>query len=240
MWPACMRFWARSSRPSTAWKRLFSTVSATRAGWRMTPTSTPCAVIPASRPCSPGYRRFPQKLRCGSLRGGIQGAKIGVGGEQPREVLDVVLEVKPEDPLEVERFHFRDGLRRRPILRCDAVDRDHHAGAVGAVMTVDKDLLLRVGTQQRQKFGDLPIVGAVPTAPGDADVAHAERFNLAALRLDEVALVAEIHHDLDPQLLQGLKSFLTGLAAAIELGRDLTEVGHAGQGERHTMRRVVL
>src|SRR5713226_139941 len=237
---ACTLFWGKPKKRFTAWKKRLSWGWGKKTGWKMTPTSTPCAVIPASRLCSPGCRRFPRKLRCGSLRGGVRGAKIGVGGEQPREVLDVALQVKQPEAVEVEQFHLRDGLLRRPVLRRDAVRRDHHARAVGAVMAVDKDLLLRVGAQQRQKFGDLLIAGPVPTAPRDADIAHAQGLDLMALRLDEVALVAEIHHDLDPQLLQGLKSFLTELAAAIEQGCDLAEIGHAGRGERRTMRRVVL
>src|SRR5713226_5938656 len=183
---------------------------------------------------------YPSDSRRGGLRGGVQGAKTGVGGEQPREVLDVALQVMQPEAVEVEQFHFRDGLLRRPILRGDAIRRDHHAGAVGAVMAVDKDLLLRIGAQQRQKFGDLLIVGWVPTVPRDADIAYAQGLDLAALRFDEVALVAEIHRDLDPQLLQCLKSLFAWLAAAIEQGCDLAEVGHAGRSEHRAVRRVVL
>ncbi len=133
--------------------------------------------------------------------------------------------------VEVEGEHFVEGLLRGPFLLRHAKCGDHHAGAVGAVVAMDEGLFARVRLEQAQELCNLFVVGAAAAVRGDADVAHAERFDFAALYFDIFAAVAEIHNHGDTEFFELSVAFRLGLRAAVKRFVDFSCVRKASQRE---------
>src|SRR5438128_2654663 len=118
------------------------------------------------------------------------------------------------EAVETEEVHFLQSLIGRPVLESHAIRRDENAGAIIAEPAVDKDFLMPV-LEERKKLCDLFVGGRRPAAGFDIHEAHAERFRLFALALNQILIVAaKIHDGGDAELLELLDSLGMGLGAA--------------------------
>lgn len=123
-----------------------------------------------------------------------------------------------------ERLHFLSRLLGRPSLAAHAIRRDHHARTVCAEAAMHEDFFAGIVADQCEELRDGCVARIVAT-PRDRDVLHAELRDFVALL---AAIVAQVHHDADAQLLKLFEAFFRRLRAAKKFGGDFAEVPHAG------------
>ncbi|HXE90181.1 MAG TPA: hypothetical protein VNK82_04370 [Terriglobales bacterium] len=138
-----------------------------------------------------------------------------------------MLQVPIPEAVELEAFHFGEGLVRRPALESHAISGHHHAGPVRAMAAVDEDRGLRLSTQQAKEFLDLRSLGKGSRTPGKAEVAHAPRLDCGALLLNSLLAGIQVYDDLDAQRAQCVQAFRLRLTAAIQALVHASEVGQA-------------
>ena len=103
-------------------------------------------------------------LHSGSVRracGGLERLQFGVGGELGGKRLDEMPEVRKKEVAVVKRIHLLDCPVSGPVVKRDAVERDHDSGSIGAAVAVHKDRLIRIVAQQSEKRDDLLVRGFV-------------------------------------------------------------------------------
>src|SRR6266852_7426711 len=126
---------------------------------RPLPRAQPSPAPPAP---STSRKEWPISVCSGSVRrscGGRERLQRGVGGERGGKRLDEMLEVRQKEVAVAKRLHLLDRLVSGPVVKRDAVERDHDSGSIGAAVAVHKDRLIRIVAQQSEKRDDLLVRG---------------------------------------------------------------------------------
>ena len=116
--------------------------------------------------------------------------------------------------MKAKRIHFTNRAVRRPILLRDPVRRDHHSGAVLAVIAMHKNFLLRIVAKKLQELCYLRIRWIRHSTDGNVHETHAQRFYLPALPCHRTAVPSQIHNSRHAQFFQFRKPLLRRLRAA--------------------------
>src|SRR5215468_11801675 len=135
------------------------------------------------------------------------------------------------ESVETEKVHFFHRLLRGPSVESHAVGCDENAGAVIAKPAVNKYPFFFV-REEGEKLRDLFVGGRRPSANGNVDKAHAERFSLFAFPFDEFAIFpAKINDGGDAEFLELFDAFGVRLRAPKERLGDFSPIGKAGEFE---------
>lgn len=79
------------------------------------------------------------------------------------------------------KWNFFDGHFWRAMFESDAIRGHKHAGAIGALSTMNKDRCLRALCNRSEKFGHLFIASRRPTIPWNEQEFHSQFFGLFLL-----------------------------------------------------------
>src|SRR5271169_4090110 len=113
--------------------------------------------------------------------------------------------------IEAEGVHLVGGLFGLPVIEGHAVRGDENAGAIFAIVAVNKNGFGGVVAKNREKLNDLCVGRSGKTADGDVHEMQTKRFDLLALASD-VCIVFEA------------KIYDSGYAHFLELG-ERREIG---------------
>lgn len=111
------------------------------------------------------------------------------------KIVDEGLHGRMPKSVEAKEIHFFYSLFRGPFFKSHAVSGDKHAGAVIAEAAMHKYFLLRIIAEEGEKLCDLLIARRSPTAHGDVNEAHPERFGLSAFPCNFPGVFAAKIHD---------------------------------------------
>ena len=115
-------------------------------------------------------------------------------------------------------FRFAERLFVVPLVMRDAVNRNHHAGAIRATLAMHKHRAAGGVIEQRLNGCHLIVLGSRQAVHGDADVAHAQVLDeFLLVRLGVLADIAEVDDRLDSKLGEIPESAIGGLGATIEV-----------------------
>jgi hypothetical protein len=121
------------------------------------------------------------------------------------------------ETVEAEEIHFLEGLLGGPSFESHAIDGGEDPGAIIAEAAVYKNFLSGVVAEKGEKLNNLFVGWRRPATDGDVNEVHTKRFNLLALPLNFLRiLAAEINDGSDTQLFQLGKALLPGLRSAIQ------------------------
>src|SRR5947199_370095 len=88
----------------------------------------------------------------------------------------------------------RATLLLAPTLLGDAVRGNHDAGAIGAIVAMDKELLLRIASEEGQELGDLRVGRRRHSSYRNIDEAHSQSFGPHALPRHRATIATKIHN----------------------------------------------